>query len=98
MKKEKKTDFIATTIGSLIYSEHLNEKVLIRVNFYKTDKGNVCLVPVSGHNLNVIRPIPQVVISREEYDSAPYDSCDDLVLWDWATSKLGLGHDDWDEE
>lgn len=92
-----KKKYLSGTIGMMAFHPALGEAKLVRVE-YRESKGEVFLVPVSGYNLEPIKIINQVKISKEEYENRPYDPCDDTVEFFWAARELGfVFSDEYDE-
>lgn len=84
-----KRKFISSTVGMMAYHEAYGESKLVRVNFFETPSG-ILLVPVSGYSLGTLKKIPQVTISKEEFENRPCETYSDQVEWEWAVSILGF--------
>lgn len=76
------------------YHDNLESSQLVRVQYYDTNKGNICLQAVSGRNLGHIKKIPHVFISIAEYNDRETDWNNDQIEFFWAIKKLGFSAGD----
>ena len=88
--KEIKTEYKSSTIGMMMNHKHLSKTVLLKVQFYRTNLGNIMLCAVSGHDLSTIKQIKHVIITKEQYNDREYDYYDDTVEFCWAAKLLGF--------
>lgn len=90
VKREKPIKFLSSTIGMMAKHENMYNSSMVRAEFYLSDSDNVIISAVSGYNLERIRNIPYKIITLEEYNNRPEDSCDDTVEWTWGLEQLGF--------
>lgn len=85
MKKE----YYGSTIGMMARHQNMNKTGIVRVEFYRTNKG-VELHAISGKNLERIRNIKTVTISIDEFNDRPNLQTENCNEFFWATKKLGF--------
>lgn len=77
--------FLGYTIGLNCFVE--NRIKLVKVEYAMTKRGHVKLSLVSGHSLELIPYIWDVLITMEEYQGRPTDKAEQAI---WALNKIGM--------